>query len=233
MDYSRPRLADRLACEYVLGTLRGAARRRFDTLMPAHPALRRAVAAWQDTLLPLAGSVTPVTPSARVWAAIEARLFAPRDAAAPARWWQQLLPWRAAAGLASAAALVLAVALAVPPPARAPMLVVLMPNADATAPSAQLAQAKFVASVSADGRGLVLRPLEALSVDAGRALELWAVPPSGAPRSLGLVATDTSTQLLRESLLKNTAAFAVSVEPAGGSPTGAPTGPIISVGSLT
>ncbi|MBN8489672.1 MAG: hypothetical protein J0M20_18315, partial [Burkholderiales bacterium] len=93
MDYSRPRLADRLACEYVLGTLRGAARRRFDVLLPAHPALRRAVAAWQDTLLPLAGSIAPVTPSARVWAAIEAHLFAPRQAATePTPWWQQLLP---------------------------------------------------------------------------------------------------------------------------------------------
>jgi len=46
------------------------------------------------------------------------------------------------------------------------------------------------------------------------------------------VAAAQSTRLLRDSLLTNTAALAVSVEPAGGSPTGAPTGPIISVGSL-
>ncbi|MBQ0928846.1 anti-sigma factor [Ideonella alba] len=234
MDYSRPRLADRLACEYVLGTLRGAARRRFDALLPAHPTLRRAVAAWQETLLPLAGSIAPVTPSARVWQAIEARLFGPSPtAAAPAPWWQRLLPWRVAAGLASTAALALAVALAVPPPPTAPVLVVLMPNANASVTSAQLSQARFVASVSADGRGLVLRPLDTLSVDAGRALELWAVPAQGAPRSLGLVASDRSTRLLRDSLLQNTAAFAVSVEPEGGSPSGAPTGPIISVGSLS
>jgi anti-sigma-K factor RskA len=38
--------------------------------------------------------------------------------------------------------------------------------------------------------------------------------------------------VLRTQLLKDVAAFAVSVEPAGGSTTGAPTGPIISVGKL-
>ena len=43
MDYSRPELADRLAAEYVAGTLRGAARRRFEALLPAHPQLRAAV----------------------------------------------------------------------------------------------------------------------------------------------------------------------------------------------
>jgi anti-sigma-K factor RskA len=38
--------------------------------------------------------------------------------------------------------------------------------------------------------------------------------------------------LIRAQLLRDTAAFAVSVEPTGGSPTGAPTGPIVSVGKL-
>jgi anti-sigma-K factor RskA len=38
--------------------------------------------------------------------------------------------------------------------------------------------------------------------------------------------------VLRTRLLEGTAAFAVSIEPAGGSPTGAPSGPIVSVGKL-
>jgi anti-sigma-K factor RskA len=92
----------------------------------------------------------------------------------------------------------------------------------------------FVASVSGDGRSLVLKPLnEGQQVALNKALELWAVPAKGAPRSLGLVSPQQATTVLRAHLLKDTAAFAVSVEPPGGSPTGAPTGPIVSVGQLS
>jgi anti-sigma-K factor RskA len=236
MNYFRAPLADRLAAEYVLGTLRGPARRRFDALLPAHPALRAAVTRWQDALVPLAASVRPVEPSARVWQGIEARLFADRRAAdgqpalSPGHWWQRVLPWRAATGLATAAALALGVALTLPKPVQPPLVVVLAP-ADAAVAGA-LSKARFVASVSADGRGLVLKPIDAVALDPQRTLELWAVPGQGAPRSLGVVAAQGATTVIRAELLRNTAAFAVSVEPAGGSPTGAPTGPIISVGRL-
>jgi anti-sigma-K factor RskA len=86
--------------------------------------------------------------------------------------------------------------------------------------------------VSADGKALVLRPVGGVSVDAARALELWAVPAQGAPRSLGLVSAQGATTVVRAELLRNTAAFAVSLEPAGGSKTGAPSGPILSLGKL-
>jgi anti-sigma-K factor RskA len=126
------------------------------------------------------------------------------------------------------AALVLVVVASQPPPPQAPIVVVLGANPEA----AQALNASFVASVTADGRALVLKPLNDLSLAPGRALELWAVPPQGAPRSLGLVRADAATTLVRAQLLRDTAAFAVSVEPPGGSPTGAPTGPIVSVGKL-
>ena len=48
MDYSRKDLADALAAEYVIGPLRGGARRRFESLLPAHSALREATLAWSD-----------------------------------------------------------------------------------------------------------------------------------------------------------------------------------------
>ena len=219
----------------MLGTLRGPARRRLEALLPAHPALRSAVVRWQDALVPLAASVRPVEPSARVWQGIEARLFAQKRAAgepalSPVRWWQRVLPWRAATAFATAAALALGVALSLPQPVQPPLVVVLSP-ADAAAAGA-LSKARFVASVSADGRGLVLKPIDAVTLDPQRALELWAVPGRGAPRSLGVVAAQGATTVIRAELLRDTAAFAVSVEPVGGSPTGAPTGPIISVGKL-
>jgi anti-sigma-K factor RskA len=228
MDYSRRDRADRLAAEYVLGTLRGGTRRRFEALLPAHPALRQAVAQWQERLAPLSGSVAQVPPPPRVWQRIEAQLFARSGPAVAPRWWQQLALWRGFSGVASAAALVLWVVASQVPPAQPPVVVVLAAN-----PEAALAlNASFVASITADGRALVLKPLHTLNLAPGRALELWAVPAQGAPRSLGLVQAAGATTLLRASLLQDTAALAVSVEPPSGSPTGAPTGPIVSVGKL-
>jgi anti-sigma-K factor RskA len=226
MDYSRRPLADRLAAEYVLGTLRGPARRRFESLLPAHPALQDAVAQWQQRLSPLSASVVEVTPSARVWYGIESRLFGER-APAPTLW-QRLSLWRGLAGVATAATVAMFVVSSRLPAPQAPIVVVLGANPDA----AQALNASFVASVTADGRALVLRPINDLAPTPGRALELWAVPAQGAPRSLGLVRESGATTVLRTQLLRDTAAFAVSVEPAGGSTTGAPTGPIVSVGKL-
>lgn len=232
MDYGRPELADRLAADYVLGTLRGPARRRFERLLAAHPALREAVAQWQVRLEPLSAGIEPVEPPAQLWSRIESRLFTDAAAAAPAPsaavpppWWRRLGPWRAISGLATVA---LVAALVVRPPAQPPIVVVLAANPEA----AQAVPARFVASISPDGRALVLRPIDAPALTAQQALELWAVPAAGAPRSLGLVRPDAATTLLRTQLLRDTAAFAVSVEPAGGSPTGAPTGPIVSLGAL-
>ena len=96
----------------------------------------------------------------------------------------------------------------------------------------------FVASVSGDGQSLVTRPILPVALAPGKALELWAVPPNGAPRSLGLISANGSTVLKRDKLAlalldaSRTAALAVSVEPPGGSPTGAPTGPVVFAGKL-
>lgn len=230
MDYGRPELADRLAAEYVLGTLRGPARRRFQALLGAHPALRSAARRWEEQLAPLAGSVAPVAPPERVWAGIEAKLFpaAAAPSAAPARWWNALGLWRGFSALATTAAVALLVVATQVPPPQAPIVVVL-----ATNPEAAATPASFVASLSADGRALVLKPLNAPTLTAAQALELWSVPAQGGPRSLGLVRADQATTLLMQtSATRGTAAFAVSIEPAGGSPTGAPTGPIVSVGHI-
>lgn len=247
MDYSHPSLADRLAAEYVLGTLRGPARRRFETLLPAHPALQQAVQQWQTRLAPLSLTAAPVQPDPAVWQAVQQRLFenpAERGvtpsaglakpaviSAATSTWWQRLQFWQGLSGLALAAVLGLSLLLTQSQTAQPPVVVVLAANPGSGA-SAEMQNASFVLSLSADGRSLVLRPINAPALATTRAFELWAVPASGAPRSLGLVSGQDGATIRRSGLLQGTAAFAVSVEPAGGSPTGAPTGPIVSLGRL-
>jgi anti-sigma-K factor RskA len=229
MDYGKPERADALAAEYVAGTLRGRARQRFETLLPSHPALQRAVRDWQDRLIPLTTSVPEVPPPPQVWRGIEDRLW-PAPAAAP--WWQRLGLWRALSGTALAGVVGLSVLLGQPPAAQAPVVVVL----ESTGTTA-VNPATIVASFSGDGRALVTRTLMPVALTTDRVLELWSVPPQGNPRSLGLISANGATVLKREhlaaTLLKGgTAALAVSVEPPGGSPTGVPTGPVVFAGKL-
>jgi len=229
MDYSRSELADRLAGDYVSGTLRGPARRRFESLLPAHPLLRTAVREWQARLMPLTISIAPQKPPAAVWKRIEARIGGAVPAP-PARtlWWNKLAVWRGVSAFATVAVIGLAVLLASPGPAQPPVVVVL--SATGTADGA--VPASFVASISGDGRAMVTRPLVNVSLEANRALELWALPGSGAPRSLGLISASGATVVKKGQALAGATALAVSLEPAGGSPTGAPTGPVLFVGKL-
>jgi anti-sigma-K factor RskA len=234
MDYSRPERADRLAAEYVLGTLRGRARLRFESLLPGHPQLRRAVAEWQERLIPLVDVVPEMAPSPQVWQAVQQRLFAataggPSAVQGVVAWWQKLALWQGLTAFATVSAIILGLWLSQPQPVQPPIVIVM--NAQGGAPGG-LQTASFVASVGGDGRSLVLKPLAQLPLGMDKALELWAVPGHGAPRSLGLVSAQGATTVLHKQFLANTAALAVSVEPAGGSRTGAPTGPVISVGQL-
>jgi anti-sigma-K factor RskA len=122
---------------------------------------------------------------------------------------------------------------ATPGPVAPPIVVVL--SAAEPAPGAAagaVVPASFVASISADGRAMVTKPLVNVSLQADRSLELWSLPPEGAPRSLGLIAADKATVVQRGKVLDGTAAFAVTLEAAGGSPDGKPHGPILYVGKL-
>ena len=230
MDYSRPQLADRLAAEYVAGTLRGPARRRFESLLPAHPMLREATRAWQARLMPLTAPITPVQPSGEVWRRISERIGGEAKPADSGGWWSRLAFWRVLAAFASIAAIGLAVLLANPTPVPPPIVVVLAPTG--TTPGATQ-PATLVASISGDRSTLVTRAIVPVSIQPDRALELWAVPTAGAPRSLGLLPGGSGTVALRGKVLTGTDTLAVSLEPAGGSPTGQPTGPILYAGKFS
>src|SRR5919108_3078886 len=91
--YSSPKLRDALAAEYVIGTLRGRARERFESLMRYDPQLRRLVAEWEARLTPLAGAAGEIAPPSRVWKALSRRI---EGSASRAGWGTSLALWRGA-----------------------------------------------------------------------------------------------------------------------------------------
>lgn len=225
-----PERANAVAAEYVLGTLPSRARKRVARLIAADPRWGETVRAWEEWLLPLAESLAPVAPPARVWTAIQSRIQGrAATQSGPASIWTNLSLWRGLtlAGFATALALALVV---LTPQREAPIetMVAVLAGQDA--------KPVLVATADRAGRILTVKAIAPVQPGADRALELWALPASGNPRSLGLI---PATGLARLALaapagtaLQNVPALAVSLEPAGGSPTGLPTGPVLYSGPL-
>jgi len=227
MNLRDPDRANALAAEYVLGTLRGRARERFERLARTDRALTDAVRTWEERLLPLAEQLPPIAPPARVWAAILARI---RGApAARASLWSSLGLWRALAFASLATVVVLAaVLLKSAPEVPQGALVVVLAGTDA--------KPVLVASADRLGRYLSVKPVARVELAADRTLELWMLPDGANPRSLGLIsATGVARVALpapADEALRNIPALAVSLEPRGGSPTGLPTGPVLYSGPV-
>jgi anti-sigma-K factor RskA len=96
--------------------------------------------------------------------------------------------------------------------------------------------ANVSAAVSSDRRTLKLAAAQPTPARPGTTYELWLLPAEGgAPVSMGTMSDLDARIEIAASLaprLRAGAKLAVSVEPPGGSPTGAPTGPVILVGEV-
>ncbi len=209
---------DSLAGEYVLGTLAGDDRVQFEARLSMDAAAAQAVAIWALRLQPMADAVAPAIPPATLWQKIVSEIGLPQK---PSR--------RAWIALAAAAAAVIA-ALFITDLLRPPSVIgvaELTPQGGATA---------FTVSVLDDREKLLVR---AGTVDQpqNQSYELWAVPPSGTPVSLGVInasgETESDVPAEKRALLEAGVTLAVSLEPQGGSATGAPTGPVLFVGALS
>lgn len=197
---------DALAAEYVLGVLDLPERLAVERRMATDAAFSDRISAWQERLSPLNDEIAPVAPPAGLWNRIDGRLF-PKAAPEPRRWWRWF------AGMATAAVLVLGVMLVMPP--QQPAMVVTL----ATADQGLVYQASFT------GDALTVERRAGSGAAEGQVHELWIIAPNAAPVSLGLLADAPLTLAYPEP--PQGWILAVSVEPAGGSPTGAPTGPVI------
>ena len=233
MNLSRPdRLSrlDALAAEYALGTLPGRARRRLARVAQTDTVVASAIRGWEHRLSPLADAAPPITPSPRVWRVIALRLgLEPVRTPAPGPWWTRVGFWRgfALASFVAAVALALVTMMPRPEPIGQPIVVVL------AGPDAKPA---LIATMAREDRVMTVKTVGAAPVPPGRALELWMLPDGAAPRSLGVLPPSGLGRItlpaLPDQALAGVPALAVSLEQAGGSPSGAPQGPILYTGRV-
>ena len=201
---------DLLAAEYVAGLLDLAERTGVETRLRTDARLAGLVTQWEIRLQGLNEAYEEV-PAPDVLRLIEARLFptVPKPGL-----WSNLWAW----GAAVTAAVAVVAYLALTPPAP-----------------------RFVATLQADGGllyeavitedRLTITRVSGAAAGANQSHELWIITGDNPPVSLGVIDGDSATVALPGAT--EGSVLAITLEPAGGSPTGAPTTAPFANGKLT
>jgi len=217
-----------LAGEYVLGTLDPDERRAAEARIVADPTFRTAVAEWEKRLQPLADTVPEASPPVAVLARIVAAIDS-APALAPAggnvvALRRSVRRWQITTVLMGAAAAVLAAVVVLDRTAPAPQ------SQFVAVLTAEGAKPAFVATVDT-AKGTISVRRVASEAPPDKSYELWSIEPNAAPKSLGLLEQASLSRALPVAPTGK-ATLAISLEPKGGSPTGAPTGPVVFSGAL-
>ena len=247
-----PELLDRLAAAHALGTLRGGARRRFEAMAREQAPVRAAALVWQSRVASMNELQTPQQPAPAVWTRIEnlvqgenqqQAMAAARAVAKPqpVGWLRSLALWRgatAAGALATVFALVTAVGLR---DNLGTQINELQARLSATPQIEYVAvlnddQASASMLVTFDPKNgkLTLQRVGGFQEASDKSLQLWALPPSGGPRSLGVLSQERLLQLTAGAGdVREVPTLAISLEPKGGVPSErGPTGPVLFKGAL-
>ncbi|HVF36908.1 MAG TPA: anti-sigma factor [Sphingomicrobium sp.] len=225
---------DHLAAEYALGLLDGAELMEARGLVAGDAEFARLVEQWEERFEPLFDEYGEAEPPPglrqRILSALE------KDEGGEVVILRRRLGrWKgmaaAASAIAASLALVVAYDVTRPPPASVQTSEGEMMVASLNSPDDQMMMA---AAWSPAKKELMLAG--AMPAEAGRSHELWIIPADGKPRSLGVMAGEGLNKMAvaepMAELFAGGATLAVSLEPRGGSPTGAPTGPVLASGAL-
>ena len=217
---------DFLAAEMALGLAEGRALETGRARMANDPVFAAQVAFWQERLVAMTDGIAPEEPPARVKKQLLASLFPHKRVPVMQRLWV----WQ---GLTLASLVLVGVLgvqllevrtrpLAGPPPVFAAQL-------------AGDSAVQVLAVVDPVAHTITMRRTAGETAP-GRSHQLWAIVPDAPPISLGLLTADGTAFIIVPEQLEGRAAevtLAVSDEPEGGSPTGAPTGEVLAAGPLT
>lgn len=238
-----------LAAEYALGVLEGTERRAAEDLLARDAGFAAAVARWRAEIEPLVETADAVAPPAELWRRIDDELSPKPARTAPAAsdkpgLWSSLAFWRSLSLASAGAAAVFAALLVSPQPVTAPAVepeATLQPAVVGPMAAAPVMMegggALLAAAYDPTQRQFIVTPTGRYELQPTQVLELWIIVGDKAPRSLGVIdAANPRAYALPQDVRADLAAgatLAVSIEPTGGSPTGAPTGAVIASGKLT
>ena len=243
---------DIAAAEYALGTLPPEERAVISARRRREPELDAAVHGWESRLSPLAESAPAIDPPANYLASVQARIrelasASPPPAATIVALRRSAARWRATAIAASMVAALMAIGLGARewggPAAPREYVAVLEEGGGSALPSGERERgiefgrrrvSEFLVTVDLDTMELTARPIRA-QAPSGKSYELWLVAKKlGAPRPLGVIGDTPRTESLAglDRALVASAEYDVTVEPAGGSPNGEPSGPAVFAGKL-
>ena len=227
MRIANERWLDALCGEYMLGTLRGTARRRFERALRDETLVAQRLKYWQGLFALRYSNMIEANPSPETWKRLERELELARFRTP---WHRRTGFWR---GWAVGATAILALVVG---------MQTLRPRSEAPAPVeiAQLAGkadvTRVAVRISADGRTLELQPARAVIAGPAQSYEVWLIPAEGGDAIsiavLGNLDARFALPVAQVGRVRAGAKLAVTVEPAGGSPTGKATGPIILIGDV-
>jgi anti-sigma-K factor RskA len=226
-----PKATAQIADEYVLGLLDTADALEFEAKLPNNAELRDAVAASRERFLPLDTSIQPSEIGSGLWTRIETNLssvstsstdMAGGTATNPATNDNGSHRWRLATFASLAATLLLAVGLGWALTNRPePVVIAVLLNSTG---EPQAVVEDF------GNEQATIRLLADFPVPQGKTLQVWTLPSREmGPISLGLLDERESATLRGPALPEPQDAqlYEITLEQAGGSPTGRPTGPIL------
>ncbi len=227
---------EELAIDYVLGMAEGQDHERALRLIASDALFQALVTMWREKLGEIDGTAPEHPPQDLTWETLEQAISAPPAKPAVATtpeaeswfgsFWQNPGFWRPAAMAAGLAAVLLTGGLmrewARPP--QQPIYVAVLQT--------EQGRAQAVVNAYADGT-VTLVPIETIGVPQGRILEVWTLQSrEQGPVSIGRMDQARTLKLDLKQLRRPDAGhlFEITVEPPGGSPTGRPTGPVLSKG---
>lgn len=226
---------EELAGEYVIGTLPANERAAISLRRQSDAALDAAIVRWEQRMAPLLEQVTPVEPPSGLFDKIQSKISDPVEVISIGQHRETVAqvtrPWRIATGAMTALAASLAGFILWTGPVGKPMspkyVAVLQEESHTPA---------FLMTVDMKTHMCAIKTVVS-PPKSGKNYELWMVHDTfDQPKSLGLIAkNDMEVMPMASDIdpdLYMNATFAVSLEPAGGSPTGKPTGPVMYAGRL-